>query len=258
TGDKIIKVNDAVIADKSLDEIVNLIRGPRGTEVKLTISRDDWTETKDIKIIRGIIKIPSLKWELKNGNIAYIKLYQFSKSADFDFRKIALEILDSPAEKIILDLRNNPGGYLEVSQSIAGWFLKKGDIVVSEDFGDERKKNEYRANGPEKLFSYPIALLVNKGSASASEILAAAIRDNRGAKLIGEKTYGKGSVQVLERLKNGASIKITVAKWLTPKNKLINGVGLEPDIEVEIRKEDYKEEKDPQLDKAIEIIQKIK
>ena len=256
-GDKIIKVDDTLTADITIDEAINLIRGEKGTEVTLTIYREEWGTTKEIKIVRGVIEVPSLKWEIKDENIAYLKLYQFSEKASSDFSKAAIEILNSPAEKIILDLRNNPGGYLEVAQDISGWFLERGQIVVIEDFGAGEEQKIYKAQGNASLAEYPIVILINQGSASGSEILAGALRDNRGIKLIGEKSFGKGSVQELERLKGGSSLKITVAKWLTPKGELITDKGLEPDIKVEMTDEDYEEGRDPQLDKAIEIIKNL-
>jgi len=252
-GDKILKINDTETSDLTVDEAVNLIRGPKGTEVTLTIFREEWLKTKEIKLVRDVIEVPSLKWEMKDENITYIQLYQFSENASADFRKAAIEILESPAQKIILDLRNNPGGYLEVAQDITGWFLEKGKTVVIEDFG-QGNKQEYKAQGPGTFSDYKIVILINQGSASASEILAGALRDNRGILLIGEKSFGKGSVQELEKLKEGSSLKITVAKWLTPKGQLITEVGLEPDTKVEMTDKDYEEDKDPQLDKAIEII----
>ena len=257
-GDKIMKIDDKSTVDMTTDEAVNLIRGPKGTEVTLNIYREEWKEPKDIKVVRGVIEVPSLKWELKEDNIAYIKLYQFSEKASFDFRKAAIEILDSKAERIVLDLRGNPGGYLEISQDIAGWFLSRGEVVVIEDFGKNKEQNFYKAEGNEKLLSYPVVILINQGSASASEILAGALRDNRDIKLIGEKSFGKGSVQELEKLKEGSSLKITIAKWLTPKGESITDKGLEPDIKVEMTDEDYEQNKDPQLDKAIEIIKEMR
>ena len=255
-GDKIIKVNDILTAELTLDEVVSLIRGPRGTEVVLTIFREGWDETKDFRIVRGVIEVPSLEWELIEDDIAYIKLYQFSKKALFDFTEAVFEILDSPAKRIILDLRNNPGGLLTVAQDIAGWFLEKGDIVVIEDFSD-REDIEYKAYGNGVFLDYKIVVLINKGSASGSEILAGALRDNRDILLIGEKSFGKGSVQELDELKGGSSLKITIAKWLTPKGELITEIGLEPDVKVEMSIEDYEEGIDPQLNKAVEVIKNL-
>ncbi len=256
-GDKILKVDDDSTADITLKEAVNLIRGPRGTDVVLTIYREDWQESKEITVTRGVIEIPSLRWELlENDSIAYIELYQFSQKAGFDFRNTVLEILDTSAKKIIIDLRDNPGGYLEIAQNIAGWFLEKGELVVVEEFGDGTKI-EYKADGNPAFLDYEIAVLINKGSASGSEILAGALRDNRNIPLIGEKSFGKGSVQELVELRKGSSLKITVAKWLTPKGYLITEVGLEPDIEVKMTSEDYEEDRDPQLNKAIEVLKAL-
>ncbi len=256
-GDKILKVGDTQTAELTVDEAVNLIRGPKGTEVILTVFRDEWEKPKEIKLIREVIKIPSLKWELKDGNIAYLKIYQFSEEAGIDFNQNASEILVSPAKKIIVDLRNNPGGYLEIAQDIAGWFLERSQIVVIEDFGEKTKQEIYKSPGPGRFLNYPVVILINEGSASAAEILAGALRDNRGILLIGEKSFGKGSVQKLEELKGGSSLKITVAKWLTPKGELIAEKGLEPDIKVELTEEDYEKDRDPQLDKALEVIKDL-
>ncbi len=253
-GDKITKVDGESTVDITIYEAVNLIRGPEGTEVILTIYREDWGETRDIGVVRGTIEVPSLKLEFKEDKIAYLKLYQFSERAAYDFREAVIDILESDADRIILDLRNNPGGYLEVAQDIAGWFLEKGQIVVIEDFGKGKEQKLYKAEGNPKLLSYLVVILINEGSASGSEILAGALRDNRDIKLIGQDSFGKGSVQELEKLKEGSSLKITIAKWLTPKGNLITDKGLEPDIKIEMTTEDYQEDRDPQLGKAIEII----
>ncbi len=257
-GDKILEVDGTVTTDITIEEVVKLIRGPKGTEVVLTIFRKEWTQPKEIKIVRNVIDVPSIKLEILEDNIAYIKIYHFSQNADFDFNKIAQEVLDSNAEKIILDLRNNPGGYLEVAVDITGWFLERGDVVVIEDFGGKKENREYKAKGNAKLSEYPMVVLINQGSASASEILAGALKDNRDIKLIGEKSFGKGSVQELEKLPGSASLKITIAKWLTPNKKLITDVGLTPDVVIEMTEEDYENDKDPQLDKAVEIIKEIR
>lgn len=254
-GDKILKIDDRTTENITLDEAVSLIRGPKGTKVRLTIFREGWEKEKEFEIVRDVILVPSLKWEMKDG-IIYLKIYQFSEIASFDFTRAAIEILNQPTQKMILDLRNNPGGYLEVAQDIAGWFLEEGKIVAIEDFGNGEKK-EYKSDGPAKFLDYKIVILINGGSASGAEILAGALRDNRGILLIGEKSFGKGSVQELEKLSGGSSLKITVAKWLTPKGNLISDVGLEPDIKVEMTENDFNEEKDPQLEKAIEILKNL-
>ncbi len=253
-GDRIMKVDGKPTADITVDEAISLIRGAKGTEVVLSIYREDWGEERDVRIVRGVIDIPSLKLEIREDDIAYLRLYHFSEKALYDFREAAIEILGSPAQKIILDLRGNPGGYLPVAQGIAGWFLENGQIVTIEDFGEGKERQELLAEGNAKLAAYPVVVLINQGSASGSEILAGALRDDRGAQLIGETSFGKGSVQELASLGDGFSIKITIAKWLTPKGDSITNKGLEPDIAVEMTQEDYNEGKDPQLDKAIEII----
>jgi carboxyl-terminal processing protease len=265
-GDIIIKVDDKIIADLAIEEVIKLIKGPKGTEVKLTMARDGWTENKDFKIKRDVIKIPSLKWELisengeseQNKNIAYIKIFQFSEKASLDFSKAANEILRSGAEKIVLDLRDNPGGYLEVAQEIAGWFLERGQIVTSEDFNKKKETIYFKAEGNSRLLNYPVVIIINQGTASASEILAAALRDNKGVKITGTTSFGKGSVQELEYLAKKSSLKITVANWLTPKGSQINSVGLEPDVKVEMTENDYEAQKDPQLEKALEILREIR
>ena len=254
-GDQILKVDGELTVELSLDEAVSLIRGPKGTKVTLTIFREGWDMPEDIEVERAVIEVPSLKWELIEDNIAYIKIYHFSEKASFDFTRVAIQILGSGAQKIILDLRNNPGGYLEVARDIAGFFLKRGEIVVIEASGKERE--EYKARGNAIFLDYPIVVLINEGSASGSEILAGALRDNRGIILIGEDSFGKGSVQRLEKLRGGSSLKITTAEWLTPKGQSITDVGLEADIKVEMTEEDYKEGRDPQLDKAIETLKNL-
>ena len=251
-GDKILKIDDTLTGDLTLDEAVSLIRGEKGTEVALLIFRDEWEETKEIKVIRDEIKIPIIKWEIKDNNIAYIQFYHFTENSAIEFNKTINEILKLNPKGIVLDLRNNPGGYLEVSVDIASWFLPKGEIVVIEDFGDG-KNNEFVSRGYKKLEDMPTIVLINEGSASASEILAGALRDIRGIKLVGQKSFGKGSVQQLEKLKGGSSVKITVAKWLTPSGISISEEGIIPDEEVEITLEDIDEMNDPQLNKALEM-----
>jgi carboxyl-terminal processing protease len=255
-GDKITKIDDTDTVGMTTDDAVKLIRGPKGTEVTLTIFREGWSQAKEFTIVREVITVPSLKWEMKDDNIAYLKLYQFSQQAGIDFNNAAAQILASSAQKIILDLRDNPGGYLEVAQDIAGWFLERGQVVTIEDFGGKKENETYLAKGNSKLLSYPLVILINRGSASGSEILAGALRDNRGIKLIGQTSFGKGSVQELTELSEG-SLKVTVAKWLTPQGEVIGGVGLTPDIEIELSEEDFNEGRDPQLDKAIEVIKTL-
>lgn len=251
-GDKILKVNETPTDDLTLDEVVKLIRGPKGTEVTLFVSRDGWKKTKEFKITRDVIKIPILKVSDKDGYI-YVKFYQFTENAAEEFKNIVQQILTSNSRGIILDLRNNPGGYLEVAVDVSSWFLPRGKVVVTEDFGNG-KKNEYKSSGYNKLNYLPMVILINQGSASASEILAGALRDHLKVKLIGEKTFGKGSVQQLEELKDGSSLKITVAKWLTPLGVSLTDNGLEPDVKAVKTEEDIENNRDPQLDAALETM----
>ncbi len=253
-GDKIIKIDQTLTQGLILEEAVNLIRGVKETEVSLVVLREG--KQKEIKIVRDIINIPVLEWEIKEGDIAYIRIYQFSENLPLEFQVIVSEILSSPAQKIILDLRNNPGGYLEKAIDIASRFLEKGELVTIEDYGKGKIK-EHKANGNPLLKEFPLVILINKGSASGSEIVAGALRDQRQVKLIGETSFGKGLVQELKSLKEGANIKITVARWLTPSGLSISEKGLEPDIKVEITEEDYEKGNDPQLKKAIEVVKEI-
>ena len=257
-GDIIVKIDGRTTANMKLDEAVKLIRGKRGTTVVVSIYRDEWQETRDIQLVRDVIELPSLKWSLKDNNIAYIQLYQFSEKAGDDFENAAFQILNSSAKSIVLDLRGNPGGYLHIAQDIAGWLIDKGQLITIEDEGADKPKIEYRSEGPSLLAQYPIVVLIDKGSASASEILAGALRDNRNIPLVGEKSYGKGSVQEIKPLSDGSSLKITIAKWLTPKGSQISDIGLTPDVEVKITSDDVAAQKDPQLEKALEIVKGLR
>jgi len=258
SGDIIAKINGQDATNMTSDEAVNLIRGPKGTVVTLTILRDGWSNTKDIKITRDTIKVPSVEWELKDGDVAYVQIFQFDDTLPSDFKKIALSILQSPAKRIVLDLRDNPGGYLEAAQEVAGWFLKSDQTVTVEDFGKGKPQQKYAVIGNADLSNYPIVVLINQGSASASEILSGALRDNRNVQLIGTKSFGKGCVQQMISLRGGSFLKITIANWLTPKGNSISDVGLTPDVKVGITDQDIQQKKDPQLDKALEIIKTLK
>ncbi len=258
SGDTILKIDDKDATGMTTTEAVGLIRGAKGTSVTLNIMREDWTSSKDIKIIRSTIQLPAMEWTLKENGVAHIQIYQFNDVLNLEFEKASLEILQSGAKKIVLDLRDNPGGYLGVAQDIAGWFLQKGQVVTIEDFGKDEDPQIYKAEGNSVFADFPVVVLINQGSASASEILAGAIRDNRGAQLVGEKSFGKGSVQEVVDLRGGSFLKITIARWLTPKGDSISEVGLTPDIKVELTEDDFKEQRDAQLERALEIINNLK
>lgn len=253
SGDKILKINQTSTADLIIDEAVKLIRGKKETTVVLTILRDDWDKPQEIPIVRDIIQIPTIDWKMLEGNTAYIQLYNFYEKAPFLFYQTAVNLIFKNPEGLILDLRNNPGGYLDAAVNLAGWFLEPGTLVVSEEFRSGEKQ-VFKAYGSGLFKNLPMVILVNEGSASASEILAGALRDNRSIKLIGKKTFGKGTVQELAPLKDNSVIKITIAHWRLPGGQLIEKNGLEPDYEVNLTDEDIKTEKDPQLDKAIELL----
>ncbi len=254
-GDKILKINGEATDDFSVEQAVTKIRGEIGTKVTLTILRgNDGTKAKDITITRAVIRIPIVKLEYKDDNkIAHLSFYSFTATAPSEFQQAVSKVLNSGAKGVILDLRNNPGGYLEVAVDIAGWFSNPGDLVAVEDYGNG-KTTEFRTSGLGGIKNYPLVVLVNQGSASASEILAGALRDNKNVKLVGTKTFGKGSVQELVNFEDGSSLKVTVARWLTPKGTSISEKGLDPDYNVEMTEEDINAKKDPQLDKAIEIL----
>lgn len=253
-GDKILMVDSSSTLSVSVDQAVKWIRGPVGKEVKLTILKDGAEKTKEVKIIRAVITIPTLETDMLDGNIAHVKLFSFTANAPRLFYDAMFDVLNKGAKGMIFDLRNDPGGYLEVSVDLAGWFLPRGSLVVSQE-GRDGQKQDFRAVGNEALKDFPIVILVNKGTASASEILAGAIRAHRDkVKLIGETTFGKGTVQELRDLRDGSSIKLTVAHWVLPDGHILEGKGLEPDIALERTEQDFEKNKDPQLDKAIEVL----
>lgn len=251
-GDWIVKIGDDLTLDMTLDEAVQKIRGPAGSTVKLTISREGDEETQEYDIQRGTIEVKSVTMEMLDNNIAHIEVTQFGNDTAVEFDKIINEILANDAAGIILDLRNNPGGLLNMAVKLASEFIEDGVIVKEEEA--DGSIIELEAEDIARLEDYPVVILVNEGSASASEILAGAMRDNLGTKIVGQTTFGKGSVQDLENLPQGTSLRITVAKWLTPNGDQIDEVGITPDFEVEITDEDYDNDSDPQLDKAVQVL----
>ncbi|GIW65281.1 MAG: peptidase S41 [Candidatus Parcubacteria bacterium] len=253
--DKILMVDSTSTEGMTIEDAVKIIRGEPKTEVKLLILREGWDKPKEFKIIREVIEVPTLDYEVKD-NILIIKLYSFNLNTEKLFYNAVLDgFTKKGAKALVLDLRNNPGGYLDVAVDLAGWFLKKGTLVVKELIR-QGERNQYRADGNAALVDIPTVILVNKGSASASEILAGALQIQRGIKLIGEETFGKGTVQRLVSLSDGSSLKITIANWVLPNGRILEGNGLKPDIEVKL---DEDSKKDIQLEKALEVIkQEIK
>ncbi len=254
-GDMVLAVNEEFTKDMTLDEAVNKIRGEEGTDVILTILSQNSEETRDVTITRGVIKVDSVKTEVLDGNIYKIEISNFNDDTEMLFNRAIEEILTKDIKGIILDLRNNPGGYLDTSVEVSSEWIEEGPVVI-ERFGDGTER-KYEARGSARLKDYPTLVLVNMGSASASEIVSGALQDYKKGVILGEKTFGKGSVQSLEPFSDGSSVKITVAKWLTPNGTSISEEGISPDIEVEYTLEDYEEEKTPQLDEAIKTLNKM-
>lgn len=253
-GDKILAINGETTSGMSIDDAVNKIRGPKDTSVKLTVLHNGQDKTSDLEIMRNTIVIKSVTTELRKDRIFVVKVSNFNNDTSGLFDQAVSEIIKDNPRGIILDLRNNPGGYLDTAVELASQWIEKG-VVVSEKFSAD-KKNDYNSSGIAKLKNYKTVVLVNEGSASASEIVAGALHDYKLATLIGEKTFGKGSVQTLENLADGSSVKVTVAEWLTPNGININKEGIKPDVEVPLTVDDYNNNKDPQMDKAIEFLVK--
>ncbi|OGI14137.1 MAG: hypothetical protein A2878_02040 [Candidatus Moranbacteria bacterium RIFCSPHIGHO2_01_FULL_54_31] len=254
-GDKIIKIDDQPTVTMSLEEAVSKIRGAKGTEVKLTIFHNGDEETRDVTVKRDIILVKSVRFEMKEGGIAYIRISRFGEDTEQAFQAAVKQTLAAKAAGLIIDMRNNPGGFLETSVVVGSQMLPRGKIVVMEEDGAGTRK-EIKARGGDVLSGIPTVVLINEGSASASEILAGALKDNRdNVTLVGKKSFGKGSVQELISVSRDTSVKITVARWLTPAGHQINNVGITPDIEIALSRDDRENNRDPQLDKALEILQ---
>ncbi|MEK7180740.1 MAG: S41 family peptidase [Patescibacteria group bacterium] len=252
--DFIVEINSTSTEGMSVEGAVKIIRGEIGTKVKLTIIREGLEKPRDFSITRENISIPTLDFEMKDGDIAYVALRSFNANANSLFFNAMTKILSNGSRGMVLDLRNNPGGFLQVAIDLAGWFLPRGTLVVKEASRIEGEK-KFLSSGNAALKNFPVVVLMNGGSASASEILAGALRDQRQVKIIGEKSFGKGTVQQIESLSDGSSVKITIAHWIMPKGKLIDHVGIEPDFNIKLTDKDITDKKDPQLDKAIEILQ---
>jgi carboxyl-terminal processing protease len=256
--DVILQIDGQSTADMTVEQAVNKIRGQKGTQVTLSIFREGRTQPFEVKITRETISVRSVKLEFRqvgSQQIAVLTLSRFGDDTRGLFDRAVSEILSRKADRLVLDLRNNPGGYLESSVEIASYWVPKGQLVVNEAHS-EKQNTPYNSYGYNRLNNIKTVALINGGSASAAEILAGALRDHNLARLIGEKSFGKGSVQELVDLSNGTALKITVAKWITPGGKNLNQDGLNPDIEVKRTEEDIANDRDPQLDKALEEVAK--
>jgi carboxyl-terminal processing protease len=272
-GDFIFSIDGTESIAMPTDKAVQLIRGKAGTSVKLVLYREGVKSPIEITIVRGTIDLPTVKTMtkdevaaageagggtgLRKDGVFVISLYSFSANSANLFRNALKEFIDSGSHKLIVDLRSNPGGYLEAAVDMASWFLPSGKVVVREEFGKDKEEHVYRSKGY-NIFSDKLRMiiLVDGGSASASEILAGALSENGVAKLVGTKTFGKGSVQELVPITSDTSLKVTIAKWLTPNGHSISKQGITPDYVVPLTEEDVKNKKDKQMDKAIELLSK--
>ncbi len=251
-GDKVYNINGESTAGITIDEAVNRIRGERGTEVILTVYSSGSESTRDVNIIRGVIILESIKTEVREDGIFVVKVSNFNDDTTKLFNQAIEKIIQTQPEGLILDLRNNPGGYLNTAIEMASEWIESGPVVIEQFDNDE--KSEYLARGQARLDGIKTVVLVNQGSASASEIVAGALQDYNKATIVGEQTFGKGSVQTVKDFADGSAVKITTAKWLTPDGCSINEEGIAPDIDVEYSWESFEAAEDPQMDKAIEII----
>ncbi|MCR4431763.1 MAG: S41 family peptidase [Tepidanaerobacteraceae bacterium] len=253
--DRIVKVNDVDMTGKSVDDAVRVLRGPKGTKVTLYIERAGAKGPLKFELVRDSIRLKTVWHEMLNENIGYIKISSFDSYTSDEFKSALGDLKKKGAKALVLDLRNNPGGSLNESVKVADQILGKGLIVYTED-RNKNKLEEYYSD--ENKISMPLAVLVNENSASASEILAGAIQDYKAGILVGTKTFGKGSVQELEPFDNGGGIKLTIARYYIPSGKCIDGVGIQPNVKVELDKGlnpiSVPKEKDNQLAKAVEVL----
>lgn len=252
-GDVVVAVDDEpVTPDSTIDEVVQSIRGPRGEQVKLTVARQEESETTthDFTITRDIITVESVTLEVVQDNIAHIRVSSFNGDTTGQFDAAVSRIASQDIAGVVLDVRNNPGGFLQTAVDIASEFLPPGTLVVTEKGSEE---TEHITRGVPRLGDVPVVVLINQGSASASEILAGALQDKRGIPVVGEKSFGKGSVQELVPFRDGSSLRVTIAKWFTPSGTSIDEAGIEPSVTVEDNDET---DADEQLQSALEELKK--
>ncbi len=255
SGDRILKIDDISTEGMEVDAAIKKIRGPRGTQVVLLVMREGWGEPREIKVTRDVINVPIIDTELRSDGVFVISVATFTSNAPDLFRNALREFKLSGSDKLIIDMRGNPGGYLEAAVQMASWFMPAGKIIVTEDYAGHENNIVHRSMGYD-IFdqNLDVIILQDKGSASASEIFAGAMRHQVGAKLVGTPSFGKGSVQELVDITPGTSLKITVARWLGPDGNQIPLTGIVPDVEVEVTEEDIEEGRDPQLNKALELL----
>ena len=252
-GDVVLAVDGQDMTGVAGDVVISYILGPRGTTVVLTIQREGEPEPFDVSIVRDRIFVPSVEGEILDSNIAYIQLFTFGTDSASELHSTLEELMAQNPRGLIFDLRNNGGGFLDTAVSTTSEFIEDG-VVLYEEYGDGRRE-AYETLGNGLATELPLIVLVNQGTASASEILAGAVQDHGRGILLGETTFGKGSVQISRLLSNDqGALRITVAHWLTPDERQIHGLGLDPDVFVSLTEEDAEAERDPQLDEAIRLL----
>ncbi len=253
--DLVLKIDGVSTDGMDVGKAVQKIRGPKGTVVTFTMLREGWNAPKEIKVTREVINVPVVTTTARPDGIYVISVATFTSNAPDLFRNALREFVKSGDRSLILDLRGNPGGYLEAAVDMASWFLPLGKVVVTEDYAGHAANVVHRSLGYNVFNSnLKMVILVDRGSASAAEILAGALHTHGIGKLVGTNTFGKGSVQELVEITPDTALKITVARWVGPDGVHIPQDGIAPDVEVEISDEDAKADKDPQLDKAVEIL----
>lgn len=251
-GDAIVGIDGKSTVGMDSQTAVGLIRGPATTSVKLTVVRSSWTKPKDITIHRAKINVPAVMFTMKPGNVAYLRVMQFNENTIPEFNKYIGVLQEKKAKGVILDLRNNPGGYLESAVSMASEWISDGKIV-SEKFSDGTE-NVHSTQGMHRLAGMKTVVLINKGSASASEIVSGALQDTKAATIVGEQSFGKGSVQDYQTLPDGSAYKVTVAEWYTPNEHNINKTGVTPDVKVVENFDKEKVGQDVMIDKALQLL----
>jgi carboxyl-terminal processing protease len=254
-GDVIVKIDDVSTEGMTIDDAVKLIRGEKGTDVLLTIFREGESGFLEISVTRDTITIPTVKTEEVDG-VFIISLYSFNALAEKKMQEALREYVKSGTKKLILDMRGNPGGFLQSAVSIGSYFIPAGEVIVRENFGDGSPEELYRSQGKTlgKYAPEEMVVLVDGGSASASEILAGALSQHGVATLMGKTTFGKGSVQELVDLPDGSSLKVTIARWFTPDGTSISEQGLEPDVVIERTPQQIIADEDPQLEAAVQYL----
>lgn len=272
TGDILIKINEQSTKDLPVDSAVKIIRGPKGTVVKLTFTRTGVVAPIEKSITRATIDIPTIQTEIKStgsttadpndtglraDGIFVIRLFSFTSQAPDLFRNALRSFIESGSHKLIVDLRGNPGGYLEAAVDMASWFLPAGKVIVTEDFGGKASNRVYKSKGY-NIFNknLKLVILIDSGSASASEIFAGALREYGVAELVGVKTFGKGSVQELIQITPETSLKVTIARWLTPLGHNLSNDGLVPDVDVVLTQKDLDTKNDAQMNAAVDLLRK--